>query len=65
MTKEVGPFTSSLSVGEEQSMTFNEDDVGPFWMTEDQKISSKCDVTVPGKTKKRNELKAELLIELL
>ena len=64
-TKEVGPFPSQLTIGQKQCMPFGEDDHKPcFWLTKAQKLSTKCNVTLLEKMKKRSELKAELLIEL-
>lgn len=39
--QEVGPFKGLLTIGQKQSMVFTKDDHGPFWMNEDQRLSSK------------------------
>ena len=44
-------------------MSFQADDVGPFWMTPEERIKSRYDVIQPG-TKKKKVTKAELIAKL-
>ena len=39
--KELGPYPATLSVGQQQSLIFSDEDSGPFWMTPEQKLSKK------------------------
>jgi hypothetical protein len=60
----LGQYPSILSQGSIQKMIFEEGDIGPFWMTEQQRIESKYDIGT-GVKKKRELTIAELREKLL
>ena len=63
VAKELGEFEATLNVGDIQSMIFTEEDDGPFWMTERQRLEQKTD-RLTGNVKNREKTKIEMLSEL-
>ena len=60
---EIGKYHSVLNVGDTQKCSFESDDKGPFWMTDEQKLAAKNDIVLSERITK-NRTKTELLIEL-
>ena len=61
--KELGPYHSILSVGDEQSMNFTEDDFGNFYLSTAEKTWRKYAITLDER-KKRDRTKGEILFDL-
>ena len=61
--EEIGPFTASLTIGDTQEMTLTEANSGPFWMSDEERISSKYDIIREGNVS-RSRTKVELLKDL-
>ena len=59
----LGPFPSILAVGEEQKQVFQEQDSGPYWMSESERMAKKYDQTTD-RVQKRRRKKAELVDDL-
>ena len=63
MVPEIGIYPSIYSIGEEQHTHFCETEDGPFWLTPEEKRSTKYN-TITGGTSKKEMTKADLLIAL-
>ena len=61
--QELGPHTSIFNVGSTQVMSFTNNDDGPFWMSAEERATTKNDTWVEGSSVKEKN-KASLLIEL-
>jgi hypothetical protein len=48
----LGPYRHSLTVGATQHFVFQDDDDGPFWMSEQERAAKKEDRVLEGRTKK-------------
>ena len=60
---EVGNYNGDFKVGDEQNLSFQDSDPGPFWLSDQDKIDTKFD-TEEGPIFKKEISKSELLIEL-
>ena len=61
--QEVGPHPRTLNVGDKQVMYFVDEDDGPFWTTQAQRLGTKHDRQL-GTAKSRSKTKIELLKDL-
>jgi len=59
----LGPYSHTLKCGDEQSMIFKQQDVGPFWMSEQECEEKRHDKIIEGETVKQ-KLKKELIEKL-
>jgi hypothetical protein len=60
----LGPYPRTLKPGDVQSMVFHESDIGPFWLTAEERIKQRHDQIEVGKTVKRKLKKEELVRKL-
>jgi len=60
---EIGNYETTFKIGDEQAMVFKEDDEGPFWLNDLEKLATKND-TFSGPLLKKELSKCELLIQL-
>jgi hypothetical protein len=60
----LGPYRHTLTVGATQHFVFQNDDDGPFWISEQERAAKKEDRVLEGQTKKRNFTKVELIQKL-
>ena len=60
----LGPHLPKLKPGDTQSMVFHPHDIGPFWMTQQQREERRHDKVLEGETVTRQYTKAELLRHL-
>ena len=61
----LGPFGSMLRVGDLQSMVFNADDEGPWWLSSEARERRKYDTPGNGTPKRKQRTRAELASALL
>ena len=61
----LGQFPRILNPGDVQSMVFLPGDEGPFWMTAEQRQSTRFDVKIQEKRMKRKLTKEELTMKLV
>ena len=53
----LGPFPRTVCVGDKQDMKFQENDVGPYWMTSEERTKRKFEQgTGSEKTRKKNRI---------
>ncbi len=60
----LGPYTRTLNPGDTQHFNFQDDDTGPFWMTERMRAEKKEDRVIEGAKKLKKFMKAELTEKL-
>ena len=60
----LGRFPRTFNPGDMQQMVFLQDGEGPFWMTSEQRQSTRLDIEIQGKVIKRNFTKEELMKKL-
>ena len=60
----LGPFPKILRPGDVQSMVFKESDIGPFWLSEQERLHQQYDEIEHGKKVKRKLRKDELVKKL-
>jgi hypothetical protein len=60
----LGRFPRTLNPGDMRQMVFVPGDEGPFWMTTEQRQSTRLDIEIQGKVIKRNFTKEELTKKL-
>ena len=60
---EVGTFPSILTPGDTQTMHFKDNNIGPFWLSNEERLAQKYNVSRNTVTT-RNRTKTELLMEL-
>ena len=63
VVEDFGMFPSILSLGDTQQLSFQESDIGAFWMDAEARLNSKFDTNIGG-TSCRDRTKAELLRDL-
>ena len=61
--KEIGPFGTTYHVGQKQSMQFTDSDMGPFYLSGEERLAKKHPVPT-GREKRRTKTKPELICEL-
>jgi hypothetical protein len=59
----LGPHPATLKVGDTQSMVFLDADIGPFWMTETERVDRRLDKPT-GISKERKKTVKELIADL-
>jgi hypothetical protein len=60
----LGQFQRQLQVGDTQHLVFQSTDIGPFWMSEEERESTRHDVIEDGNPISTPKIRAELLVEL-